>query len=101
MKVKTTPGLQYTVAVHVRAYSRSPNMNHPLGMRQNEPLFAMSFWTTGVGGAAVCCHALLFVIVPLQNPICGQSARHFIPRSAFKNWRTGLKLRFEIKCGSD
>lgn len=59
-------GLQYTVAVLARAYTRSLNMNHLWGMRQNEPLFCVSFWTTGggrVGGKVMRVCALAFVIV--------------------------------------
>lgn len=54
MKVKTTPGLQCTVAVLARAYTPSPNMNHLWGMSQNEPLFGVSFWITGGSGGLPC-----------------------------------------------
>lgn len=68
MKVKTTPGLQCTVAVLVRAYTRSPNMNHLWGMSQNEPLFGVSFWITGGSGGLPCVVVLWCLgLFPCRN----------------------------------
>lgn len=50
VEVKTTPGVQYTGAVLARARTvAAQNVNRLWGMRQNEPLFRVSFWTTGGG----------------------------------------------------
>lgn len=52
-EVKTTPGVHYTGACSRACTVAAQSMNHLWGMRQNEPLFRVSFWTAGGGGGGV------------------------------------------------
>ena len=94
MKVKTTPGLQYTVGVLAYMYSRPKTWI--ISGKWDKMSLCWSFWTTGGRGggagwgAAVCCRAL----VPCRNRSVARLLDILIPRWTLeKAKRVWVKLR--------